>query len=110
VSVLPFSPIDVSTKLALAVGIGMLVGLEREWSQKDVGTRTFAIAAIAGTISVLAAPAFAYITFAGVLLLILLIGLRNVHDGKPVETTTSAALIVTFVLCELPEVLLQKLL
>jgi uncharacterized membrane protein YhiD involved in acid resistance len=55
---LPFPRVDVSTKHALAVGIGMLVGSEREWSQKDVGTRTFAIAAIAGTISVLAAPAF----------------------------------------------------
>lgn len=94
----PFLPVDISVKLAIAVGIGMLVGLEREWAQKDVGIRTFTITAIAGAISVLAAPPIAYITFAGVLLLVLLTGLRNVHDGKSVETTTSAALIVTFVL------------
>jgi hypothetical protein len=70
----------------------MLVGLERDWSQKDLGTRTFTIAAIAGTLSILTAAPVAYITFAGVLLIILLTGLRNIHDGKPVETTTSAAL------------------
>ena len=76
----------------------MLVGLEREWSQKDLGTRTFTIVAIAGTLSILAAPPIAYITFAGVLLIVFLTGWRNVREGKPVETTTSAAVIVTFVL------------
>lgn len=76
----------------------MLVGLEREWSQKDLGTRTFAITAMAGTLSVLASSTVAYITFAGVLFIVLLTGLRNIHDGKAVETTTSAALIATFVL------------
>jgi uncharacterized membrane protein (DUF4010 family) len=93
-----FPPIDISIKLAISLGIGMLVGLEREWSQKDLGTRTFAITAMAGTLGVLAGPAVAYITFAGVLLIVLLTGLRNVHDGKAVETTTSAALTATFVL------------
>ncbi|HMF76923.1 MAG TPA: MgtC/SapB family protein [Bryobacteraceae bacterium] len=93
-----FPPVDISIKLAIAVGIGMLVGLEREWSQKDLGTRTFAITAMAGALSVLAASPTAYFTFSGILLIVLLTGLRNVHDGKPVETTTSAALIVTFVL------------
>lgn len=54
-----------SIKLAIAIGIGMLVGLEREWSQKDLGTRTFAIVAMAGTLSILATPPIAYIRFAG---------------------------------------------
>lgn len=76
----------------------MLVGLEREWSQKDLGTRTFTIIAMGGTLSILAAPPIAYITFAGVLLIVILTGVRNLRDGKPVETTTSAAVIVTFVL------------
>jgi uncharacterized membrane protein (DUF4010 family) len=93
-----FPPVDISTKLAIAIGIGMLVGLEREWSQKDLGTRTFAIAAMAGTLGILTGAPIAYLTFAGILLIILLTGLRNIHDGTPVETTTSAALIATFVL------------
>lgn len=93
-----FPPVDISIKLAIAIGIGMLVGLEREWSQKDLGTRTFTIVAIAGTLGILAAPSIAYITFAGVLVIVFLIGWRNVREGKPVETTTSAAVVVTFVL------------
>ncbi|MGA8598212.1 MAG: DUF4010 domain-containing protein [Bryobacteraceae bacterium] len=80
------------------MGIGMLVGLEREWSQKDLGTRTFTIVAMAGALSVLAAPAIAYITFAGVLSILVLTGLRSLREGKAIETTTAAAIIVTFIL------------
>lgn len=93
-----FSPVDISIKLAIAIGVGMLVGLEREWSQKDLGTRTFTIVAIAGTLSVLATPPIAYLTFCGVLLIVLLTGLRSLREGKGIETTTSAAVILTFVL------------
>ncbi|MCC6366443.1 MAG: MgtC/SapB family protein [Bryobacterales bacterium] len=93
-----FAPVDISIKLAIAIGIGMLVGLEREWSQKDLGTRTFTIVAIAGALSILASPPIAYITFAGVLLIVLLTALHNVREGRSVEATTSAAVILTFVL------------
>jgi hypothetical protein len=34
-----FPPTPIALKMAVAVGIGMLVGLEREWSNKDVGIR-----------------------------------------------------------------------
>jgi uncharacterized membrane protein (DUF4010 family) len=93
-----FSPLEISIKLALAIGIGMLVGLEREWSQKDLGTRTFAITAMVGTLSVLAGPILSAIAFSGILLIVFLAGIRNVHDGKPVEATTSVAVILTFIL------------
>ena len=76
----------------------MLVGLEREWSQKDLGTRTFAITAMVGTLSVLAGTLLSGIAFAGILLIVFLAGIRNVHDGKPVEATTSVAVILTFIL------------
>jgi len=92
------SPADASVKLAIAIGIGMLVGLEREWAQKDLGARTFAITAMLGTLGMLANPAIAYIAFGGVLVVIAIVAIRNVSDRKPVEATTSAALILTFVL------------
>ncbi len=94
----PFFPIDISIKLSIAIGIGMLVGLEREWSQKELGARTFGITAMAGALSILAGSAVAYITFAGVILIVGLAGLRNLREGKSVESTTSAAVVVTFVL------------
>ncbi len=97
-SFISFSPVEISIKLALAIGIGLLVGLEREWSQKDLGSRTFAIAAMLGALSALSAPSLAYLSFGGILLIILLAGLRSIRDGKAVETTTSAAVILTFVL------------
>ncbi len=30
-------------QVALSVGIGLLIGLEREWAKKEIGDRTFAI-------------------------------------------------------------------
>ena len=95
---LTFPPIDISIKLAISVGIGMLVGLEREWSQKDLGVRTFALAAMTGTISVLSSPTTAAISFGGILLIVLLTGMRSIREGKSIETTTSVAVILTFVL------------
>ena len=61
-----FPPADISLKLAITVGIGLLVGLEREWSQKDLGIRTFAIAAMLGTLSVLSGQGVACVSFGGV--------------------------------------------
>ncbi len=95
---LTFPPVEISIKLAISVGIGLLVGLEREWSQKDLGIRTFTIAAMLGTLSVLSAPGFAYVSFGGILLIVLLSGWRSIHEAKAVETTTFAAVMLTFVL------------
>lgn len=41
---------------------------------------------------------FAYVSFGGILLIVLLSGWRSIHEGKPVETTTFAAVMLTFVL------------
>ena len=64
-------------KLALSVGLGLLVGLEREWSQKELGSRTFTITAMLGTLSVLAGRPFEYVCSGGVLLILLLSGLHS---------------------------------
>ncbi len=93
-----FIPLDISIKLAISLGIGLLVGLEREWSQKDLGARTFAIAAMAGTLSILAGQGLAYLSFAGLLAIAGLTGLRNIREGRPIEATTFAAVSLTFVL------------
>lgn len=86
-----FLPADISVKLAITSGIGLLVGLEREWSQKDLGIRTFAIASILGTLSTLSGAGLSYVSFGGILLIVLLSGLRSIREGKPVEATTFAA-------------------
>jgi MgtC family len=42
---------EVAMKLGLTLGVGLLIGLEREWSQKEAGVRTFAITALLGTLT-----------------------------------------------------------
>jgi hypothetical protein len=45
---LTFPPVEIATKLLLSLGIGLLVGFEREWSHKDLGVRTFTIVSLFG--------------------------------------------------------------
>ena len=51
-----FPTTEIALKLAAALGIGLLVGFEREWSNKDVGVRTFALVSLLGMISFLISP------------------------------------------------------
>jgi len=37
-------------RVVISLGIGMMIGLEREWAQKDLGARTFSIVALAFTL------------------------------------------------------------
>jgi hypothetical protein len=41
-----FPPSEVAAKIAVSLGIGLLVGIEREWSNKDLGARTLALTAV----------------------------------------------------------------
>jgi uncharacterized membrane protein (DUF4010 family) len=84
--------------MAIALGIGLLVGFEREWSHKDLGVRTFAIIALLGTLAALISPIFVIACFAGVLVLVTVVHVGNALHNRPLETTTSGALMVTFAL------------
>jgi uncharacterized membrane protein (DUF4010 family) len=93
-----FPSTEIAAKIAVALGIGLLVGLEREWARKDVGVRTFALTALLGMLSSLVTDAFALVTLGGVLLLVGYLNLRSVLRDRSLEITTSVALIVTMVL------------
>jgi uncharacterized membrane protein YhiD involved in acid resistance len=43
-----FPPGERVRKLAVSLGIGLLVGIGREWCDKDLGIRTFAMIAVLG--------------------------------------------------------------
>jgi len=50
-SVVTAAPIDSRiVRLGVAVGLGLFLGLEREWSQKAAGIRTFALISVLGTV------------------------------------------------------------
>jgi uncharacterized membrane protein YhiD involved in acid resistance len=93
-----FPPFEVAIKIAIALGIGLLVGLERQWSQKDVGVRTFSITALLGCLSVLVSTQLAAICLAGVIVLVAFMNGRSLLVDRSLEMTTSVALIVTSLL------------
>jgi len=93
-----FPPAEIAAKFAASLGIGLLVGIEREWSNKDLGARTFALTALLGTLAVLFDPALAIAALVGVFLIVIFANLRSVLVDRSLETTTSTALLVTFVL------------
>jgi uncharacterized membrane protein YhiD involved in acid resistance len=66
-------PLDVATKLALSLGVGLFAGFEREWSRKDVGVRTFALAALLGTLSSLISIQFSLGSLGAIALAIALV-------------------------------------
>jgi len=92
----PVSPI--ALKMAVAIGIGMLVGMEREWSNKDVGIRTFALVALLGMLASLVSPSAAIAALIGVFLLVGAMNARSILDDRSLEVTTSAALMVNYLL------------
>jgi len=88
----------VALKMAVSVGIGMLVGMERKWSHKEAGIRTFAIVALLGTLSALIGTEFIITAMIGVFLLVIGMNTRSLITEETLEITTSAALIVNFIL------------
>ena len=95
---LAFAPVAIATKLLLSLGIGLLVGFEREWSHKDLGVRTFAIISLFGMLAALIAPLFVFIGLTGVIALLVVVNVGALWTQRPLEATTSAALLVTFAL------------
>lgn len=76
----------------------MLIGLEREWSQKDAGVRTFAITALLGTLTALASNWSALLAFGSVALLVVLNNALRMYKGNSLEITTAVTLLVTLML------------
>lgn len=82
----------------MSLGIGLLVGFEREWSHKDLGVRTFTIISLFGMFAALIGPAFIVAALAGVIALIVVVNLAASKTQSKLETTTSGAFLVTFAL------------
>ncbi len=92
------APFSLAEKIFASVSIGLLIGLEREWAHKEAGVRSFAIAALLGTISWLVAPSLAFLEVGVVVVIILFVNLFSLREHQPLEITTSLALAATNVL------------
>jgi uncharacterized membrane protein (DUF4010 family) len=93
-----FQPSQIAVKIAVALTIGLLGGLEREWAHKETGVRTFAIASLLGMVSSLLTPGFTIAAFGGILLLTVFTNVRTLLADGSAEITTSVALMLTFFL------------
>src|SRR5580700_10833124 len=88
----------IALKMGVSIGIGMLAGMEREWSNKDVGVRTFAIVALLGMLSSMIGVNIAITSFVGVFLLVAAMNTRSLLSDRSLEITTSAALLLNYLL------------
>ena len=85
-------------KMAVAIGIGMLIGMERKWSHKETGIRTFGIICLLGMLASMIGQPFTLVGFGGVLLLAGFANYRSFMTDRSLELTTSAVLMADFML------------
>jgi uncharacterized membrane protein (DUF4010 family) len=89
-------PLEVLARLLLALGVGLLVGLEREWRGKEAGLRTFGLVSLLGALGGLLGVPHTLATMALVGVLIVFLNLQSMRAVQSTELTTSAALLVVF--------------
>jgi uncharacterized membrane protein (DUF4010 family) len=88
----PYLP--VLARLALALAIGLLVGIERERQRKEAGVRTFAFASLLGAVGGLLGDPFALAAVGLLGVLVVLLNVETIRTGEGAEITTSAALLL----------------
>ncbi len=93
-----FPAVEIAVKAAVALALGLLVGFEREWSNKDIGVRTFAMTALLGLLGTLLGPSLVLFGGAAILILIVFVNLRSLQTARKLEATTSTALAIVFLL------------
>jgi uncharacterized membrane protein (DUF4010 family) len=83
--------------LALAAALGMFLGLEREWSQKPAGVRTFALVSLLGAVFTLLDVA-ALLVVGGTLVIVqgVLLAVQGLLEGEGLALTTSVSLLVAY--------------
>lgn len=86
--------VAILARLALALALGLFVGLERQRRGKQAGVRTFAFAVLIGCLGGLLGEAFAILGVGLVGLLVAFLNLERILVHRDTELTTSAALLV----------------
>lgn len=90
-------------RLAVALAVGVLIGIERERSKgqgpdrQTGGLRTFTLISLAGAISLLLGEQLAFITFGAILGALVAVGYARSRADDP-GLTTEVAMIVTYLL------------
>lgn len=83
------------SRLALALALGLFVGLEREWRGKEAGVRTFAFTCLMGCLGGLLGDAYALTGLALLGIPLVFLNWQRLSTHQTSELTTSTALLVT---------------
>jgi uncharacterized membrane protein (DUF4010 family) len=86
---------DVLVRFALALALGLLIGLERERRGKEAGLRTFGFVALLGAIGGALGDTFALLSLLMAGMLTVFLNLHTLRSDQGTELTTSAAMLVT---------------
>jgi uncharacterized membrane protein (DUF4010 family) len=81
-------------RLTLALGLGLFVGLEREWRGKEAGLRTFGFAALLGAMGGMLGDVYGPLCISLLTVLVVMLNLQSLRANQGTELTTSAALLV----------------
>lgn len=87
--------LEMLTRFALALALGLLIGLERERRKKEAGLRTFGFIAILGAVGASLGDSYAYIVLCLTGLLTVFLNIQDMRTHAGTELTTSAAMLVT---------------
>jgi uncharacterized membrane protein (DUF4010 family) len=87
--------LEMLTRFALALALGLLIGLERERRKKEAGLRTFGFIAVLGAVGASLGDSYAYIVLCLTGLLTVFLNIQDMRTHAGTELTTSAAMLVT---------------
>lgn len=96
-------PEDIVLQIAVALGVGMLIGVERERKKgqgpgrEPAGLRTFTLISLFGAMSLLLADALGLVAAAAIVGVLTAVSYRRTHDEDP-GLTTEIAMLVTLLL------------
>ena len=80
------------TRLALALALGLLIGMERERRGKEAGLRTFGFVALLGALGASLGDGYAYLVLILTAMLTVFMNIQNLRAHEGTELTTSAAM------------------
>lgn len=87
--------LEILVRLALALSLGLLIGLERERRGKEAGLRTFGFVALLGALGGSLGQEYALLCLALTGMLIVFLNLHAMRTENGTELTTSAAMLIT---------------
>ena len=87
--------LTVLVRLALALALGLLIGLERERRGKEAGLRTFGFICLMGALGGILGLPYALVLLLLVGMLAVILNMHSLRTDHGTELTTSAAMLVT---------------